>query len=164
MNNKMSQPGTYACELKQRLQRNVPGGCHTYAKGEDQFPEFAPPFIVRGNGCHVWDLEGREFIEYGMGLRAVTLGHAFVPVVESVVQQLSSGTNFTRPAPIEVDCADQFLELVPTAEMVKFCKDGSDAVDGAIRLARAYTGRDMVAICGDHPFFRLMIGLLAPRR
>ena len=63
------------------------------------------------------------------------------------------GTNFVRPAPIEVECAERFLELVPTADMVKFCKDGSDAVDGAIRLARAHTGRDYVAICGDHPFF-----------
>ena len=69
------------------------------------------------------------------------------------MHQLSYGINFTRPAPIEVECAEQLLALVPTAEMVKFCKDGSHAVDGAVRLARAYTGRDMVAICGDHPFF-----------
>jgi glutamate-1-semialdehyde 2,1-aminomutase len=69
------------------------------------------------------------------------------------MRQLSFGTNFTRPAPIEVECAEQLLELVPTAEMVKFCKDGSDAEDGAVRLARAYTGRDLVAICADHPFF-----------
>lgn len=139
--------------LQQRAHELIPGGCHTYAKGDDQFPEQAPPFIVHGNGCHVWDLEGREFIEYGIGLRAVTLGHAFAPVVEATMRQLSSGTNFTRPAPIEVECAEQLLELVPTAEMVKFCKDGSDAVDGAVRLGRAYTGRDLVAICGDHPFF-----------
>lgn len=139
--------------LQQRAHELIPGGSHTYAKGDDQFPEQAPPFITRGKGCHVWDLEGREFIEYGMGLRAVTLGHAFDPVVEAVMHQLSNGNNFTRPAPIEVECAEQLLALVPTAEMVKFCKDGSHAVDGAVRLARAYTGRDMVAICGDHPFF-----------
>ena len=139
--------------LKQRAHELIPGGSHTYAKGDDQFPEQAPPFIVRGTGCHVWDIEGREFIEYGMGLRAVTLGHAFAPVLETVMHQLSSGINFTRPAPIEVECAEQLLEIVPTAEMVKFCKDGSHAVDGALRLSRAYTGRDMVAICGDHPFF-----------
>jgi glutamate-1-semialdehyde 2,1-aminomutase len=139
--------------LQQRAHELIPGGSHTYAKGDDQFPELAPPFISHGKGCHVWDLEGREFIEYGMGLRAVTLGHAFGPVVEAVMHQLSDGNNFTRPAPIEVECAEQLLALVPTAEMVKFCKDGSHAVDGAVRLARAYTGRDMVAICGDHPFF-----------
>jgi glutamate-1-semialdehyde 2,1-aminomutase len=139
--------------LQNRAHELIPGGCHTYAKGDDQFPEQAPPFIVRGSGCHVWDVDGKEFIEYGMGLRAVTLGHAFAPVVEAAIHQLSLGINFSRPAPIEVECAEQFLQLVPTAEMVKFCKDGSHAVDGAMRLARAYTGRDMIAICGDHPFF-----------
>lgn len=139
--------------LQKRAHELIPGGCHTYAKGDDQFPEQAPPFIVRGTGCHVWDIEGREFIEYGMGLRAITLGHAFTPVLEKLIHQLSFGVNFTRPSPIEVECAEQLLELVPTAEMVKFCKDGSHAVDGAMRLARAYTGRNMVAICGDHPFF-----------
>ena len=131
----------------------IPGGAHTYAKGDDQFPENAPAFIARGKGCHVWDLDGNEFIEYSMGLRAVTLGHAYDPVVRAVAQQLPFGTNFTRPAPIEVECAEQLLELVPGAAMAKFCKDGSTAVDAAVRLARAHTGRDMIAICGDHPFF-----------
>jgi glutamate-1-semialdehyde 2,1-aminomutase len=139
--------------LSRRAHQLIPGGCHTYAKGDDQFPQLAPAFIARGQGCHVWDLDGNEFVEYGMGLRAVTLGHNYEPVVAAAARQMSLGTNFGRPAPIEVECAERFLELVPTAEMVKFCKDGSDALDGAVRLARAYTGRDYVAICGDHPFF-----------
>lgn len=139
--------------LSRRAHRLIPGGTHTYAKGDDQFPEQAPAFIVRGNGCHVWDLDGNEFIEYGMGLRAVTLGHAFPRVVDAAAKQLQLGSNFVRPAPIEVECAERFLELVPTAEMVKFAKNGSDVIDGAVRLARAHTGRDYVAICGDHPFF-----------
>jgi len=139
--------------MRRRAHELIPGGCHTYAKGDDQFPESAPPFMVRGAGCHAWDLDGREFIEYGMGLRAVTLGHAFAPVVDAVTQVLQGGVNYSRPAPIEVECAEQLQALVPAAEMVKFCKDGSHAVDGAIRLARAYTGRKRVAICADHPFF-----------
>jgi glutamate-1-semialdehyde 2,1-aminomutase len=139
--------------LAARCRELIPGGCHTYAKGDDQFPQRAPSFIARGQGCHVWDLDGNEYIEYGMGLRAVTLGHAYPPVVEAAARQLQFGSNFGRPAPIELECAERFLELVPTADMVKFCKDGSDALDGAIRLARAHTGRDHVAICGDHPFF-----------
>jgi glutamate-1-semialdehyde 2,1-aminomutase len=147
------KPERSAESLRLRAHELIPGGCHTYAKGDDQFPEGAPPFIVRGSGCHAWDADGREFIEYGMGLRAVTLGHAFAPVIEAVTRQLSSGVNFSRPAPIEVECAETLLRLVPGAEMAKFCKDGSHAVDGAVRLARAHTGRDMVAICGDHPFF-----------
>lgn len=146
-----------ASDLARRLQRRahelIPGGAHTYAKGDDQFPANAPPFIVRGQGCHAWDIDGREYIEYGMGLRAVTLGHAFAPVVEAVTRQLQHGVNFTRPAPIEQECAQTLLSIVPGADMVKFCKDGSHAVDGAVRLARAATGRDGVAICADHPFF-----------
>jgi glutamate-1-semialdehyde 2,1-aminomutase len=139
--------------LAQRARMVIPGGCHTYAKGDDQFPQLAPSFIARGKGCRVWDLDGNEYIEYGMGLRSVTLGHAYQPVINAAARQLPLGTNFGRPAPIEVECAERFLELVPSAEMVKFCKDGSDAMDGAVRLARAYTGRDFIAICGDHPFY-----------
>lgn len=139
--------------LSARAHRLIPGGAHTYAKGDDQFPELAPGFIQRGKGCHVWDLDGNEFIEYGMGLRAVTLGHAFEPVVAAATAQMQLGANFVRPAPIEVECAERFLELVPSADMVKFGKHGSDALDGAVRLARAHTGRDYIAICSDHPFF-----------
>jgi glutamate-1-semialdehyde 2,1-aminomutase len=113
----------------------------------------APGFIVNGKGCHVWDADGNEFIEYGMGLRAVTLGHAYDPVNEAAYRQMQLGHNFVRPSPIEVECAEEFLDLVPGAEMVKFGKNGSDAANAAVKLARAYTGRDMVAICGDHPFF-----------
>jgi glutamate-1-semialdehyde 2,1-aminomutase len=131
----------------------IPGGCHTYAKGDDQYPVLAPGFIARGAGCHVWDADGSAYIEYGMGNRTVGLGHAYPAVVKAARAALEQGCNFTRPSPMEVDCAEALLGLVPAAEMVKFCKDGSDATSGAVRLARAYTGRDLVAICADHPFF-----------
>lgn len=143
-------------EVSRSLQRRahdlIPGGAHTYAKGDDQYPETAPPFIDRGEGCHVWDLDGNEYIEYGMGLRAVTLGHAFPGVIRAVGRELAHGCNFTRPSPREVEAAETFLGCVPSAEMVKFAKNGSDATTAALKLARAYTGRDMVAIC-DQAFF-----------
>jgi glutamate-1-semialdehyde 2,1-aminomutase len=139
--------------LQPRAHRLIPGGAHTYAKGDDQYPEQAPAFIARGKGCHVWDLDGNEFIEYGMGLRSVTLGHAFEPVVEAAYRQMQLGANFTRPAKIEVDLAESFLELIDGADMVKFAKNGSDVTTAAVKLARAHTGRDLIAICGDHPFF-----------
>lgn len=139
--------------LRERAHRAIPGGCHTYAKGDDQFAANAPGFIARGDGCHVWDVEGREYIEYAMGLRAVTLGHAYRPVVAAAARQLELGANFNRPASIEVECAESFLSMLPRMEMVKFTKDGSAALDAAVKLARAHTGRDMIAICGDHPFF-----------
>jgi glutamate-1-semialdehyde 2,1-aminomutase len=133
--------------------RLIPGGSHTYAKGDDQYPEQAPGFIARGKGSHVWDLDGNEYIEYGMGLRAVTLGHAYDPVIEAAYQQMQLGTNFNRPAKIEVDLAEAMLEILDGADMVKFAKNGSDVTTAALKLARAYTGRELVAICGDHPFF-----------
>jgi glutamate-1-semialdehyde 2,1-aminomutase len=113
----------------------------------------SPSFIDRGKGCHIWDVDGNEYIEYAMGLRAVTLGHAYPPVVEAAYRQMLNGNNFNRPARIEVECAEMLLSMVPGAEMVKFTKDGSTANTAAIKLARAYTGRDMVAICSDSPFY-----------
>jgi glutamate-1-semialdehyde 2,1-aminomutase len=139
--------------LQPRFNAVIPGGSHTYAKGDDQFPEFMPAYIVRGKGSHVWDADGNEFIEYGSGLRAVTLGHGYQSVCDAAYKQMQLGTNFIRPATIELEVAEQLLSLIKGAEMVKFTKNGSDANDGALKLARAYTGRDLVAICGDHPFF-----------
>ncbi|GAB7050422.1 glutamate-1-semialdehyde 2,1-aminomutase [Catenuloplanes indicus] len=142
-------------EMRERAHAMIPGGAHTYAKGDDQYPEDAPGFIARGAGCHVWDVDGNEFIEYGMGLRAVTLGHGYAPVVDAVLRTLPHGSNFTRPAAIEVEAAERLLALVGRHDgaMVKFAKHGSDATTAAVKLARAHTGRDMVAICTDHPFF-----------
>jgi len=139
--------------LQKRFNDLIPGGSHTYAKGDDQFPEFMPPYIVKGKGCRVWDADGNEFIEYGMGLRSVGLGHAFEPVTTAACEQIKLGTNFGRPSTIELECAEEFLNLVGGADMVKFCKNGSDALDAAIRIARAVTGRDMIGVCACHPFF-----------
>ncbi|MCQ4632351.1 glutamate-1-semialdehyde 2,1-aminomutase [Shinella sp. CPCC 100929] len=139
--------------LRRRAHWVIPGGAHTYAKGDDQYPVLSPGFIVEGHGCHVFDVDGNAYIEYGMGNRAVGLGHAYAPVLDAVAHQLELGCNFTRPARIEVECASAFLQMVPGADMVKFCKDGSDATSAAVRLARAATGRDYIARCQDHPFF-----------
>lgn len=139
--------------MREKAHRLIPGGAHTYAKGDDQYPEDAPGFIERGAGCRVWDVDGNEFIEYGMGLRSVTLGHGHPRVVEAAARAMRDGTNFVRPAPLETQLAERLLALLPAAEMVKFAKNGSDVTTAAVRLARAFTGRDMVAVCGDQPFF-----------
>jgi len=101
----------------------------------------------------VWDVDGNEFIEYGMGLRAVTLGHAYKPVIEAAYRQMQRGANFTRAANIELEAAERVLEVIDGADMVKFAKNGSDVTTAAVKLARAYTGRDLIAICKDQPFF-----------
>ncbi len=140
-------------QLRQRARQIIPGGCHTYAKGDDQYPHLSPGFVVRGLGSHVWDADGNEFIEYGQGNRCVALGHAFPKVLDAVHRELEKGANFTRPSVIEVEAAEALLRLVPSADMVKFCKDGSDATTAAMKLARAWTGRDLIACCHDQPFF-----------
>ncbi|HEX3625615.1 MAG TPA: glutamate-1-semialdehyde 2,1-aminomutase [Verrucomicrobiae bacterium] len=139
--------------LQNRFHSVIPGGAHTYAKGDDQYPENMPIYLVRGKGSHVWDMDGNEFIEYGMGMRSVTLGHAHDSVVEAACRQIRLGNNFVRPCPIELECAEVFQGFIRGAEMVKFGKHGSDSTSAAIKLARAFTGRDLIAICGDQPFF-----------
>jgi glutamate-1-semialdehyde 2,1-aminomutase len=146
-------PSAEQADIRERLHQAIPGGAHTYAKGDDQYPAEAPVALVRGLGCRVWDVAGNEYVEYGAGLRSVTLGHAYPAVVSAVAEALRGGSNFVRPSLAELECAEQLLALVPAAEMVKFTKDGSTATTAAIKLARAHTGRDMVALCADHPFF-----------
>lgn len=144
---------TESKRLRKRAHAAIPGGNHTYAKGDDQYPVLSPSHVVRGLGCRVWDADGNEYIEYGNGNRAVTLGHAYPAVVDAVKAELERGVNFSRPGVIEVEAAEKFLTFTSAGEMVKFSKDGSDATSGAVKLARGYTGRDLIAICGDHPFF-----------
>lgn len=141
-------------ELQARLHELVPGGAHTYARGPDQYPEFMAPILTRGQGCLVWDVDGNWYVEYGMGLRSVTLGHGHPRVLAAVNQAIHDGVSFSRPTELELQAAQDFLELVPGAEMVKFAKNGSDATTAAVRLARAVTGRTMVAVC-DQPFFSI---------
>jgi len=139
--------------VNERLHALIPGGAHTYAKGDDQYPEDLAPVISHGRGAHVWDIDGNRYVEYGSGLRSVSLGHAHPRVLEAVRRELGRGGNFVRPSLLEAEAAERFLATVPTAEMVKFAKNGSDATTAAVRLARAATGRPRVAVCADHPFF-----------
>ncbi|MFJ9693940.1 glutamate-1-semialdehyde 2,1-aminomutase [Kitasatospora sp. NPDC101183] len=137
----------------ERLHALIPGGAHTYAKGDDQYPEHLAPVISHGRGAHVWDVDGNRYVEYGSGLRAVSLGHAHPRVTEAARRELERGANFARPSILELEAAERFLATVPTAEMVKFAKNGSDVTTAAVRLARAATGRAKVAVCADQPFF-----------
>lgn len=144
---------SHSALANERLHALIPGGAHTYAKGDDQYPEAMAPVISHGRGAQVWDVDGNRYLEYGSGLRSVSLGHAHPRVTEAVRRELDRGSNFVRPSIIEVRAAERFLSTVPTADMVKFAKNGSDVTTAAVRLARAATGRPLVAICRDHPFF-----------
>jgi glutamate-1-semialdehyde 2,1-aminomutase len=131
----------------------IPGGAHTYSKGDDQFPANAPAAISHGKGAHVWDLDGNEFIDCSMGLTSVCIGHGYEPVAQAVCEAAFKGTNFQRPAAMELEAARLFLETVQSGDMVKFAKNGSTVTTAAVKLARAFTGRNRVAIAREHNFF-----------
>lgn len=136
-----------------RIHDLIPGGAHTYSKGDDQFPERAPAAITHGKGAYVWDLDGNEYLDCSMGLTSVGLGHAYQPVLDAVIAELAHGANFQRPSSLELAMAERFLSIVPMHDMVKFAKNGSTVTTAALKLARAKTGRDLVAFPGNHPFY-----------
>lgn len=137
--------------MLQEARHWIPGATQTISKGPDQFAfGVSPIFLEKGRGCRVWDVEGREYIDYVMGLCSVTLGHADAAVNAAITRQLADGISFSLPHPIETRVAAQLCDLIPCAEQVRFAKNGSDATSGAVRAARAITGREHVAICGYH--------------
>lgn len=140
-------------QLCKRSQEIIPGGAHTYSKGADQSPLLGPKIISHGKGSHIWDVDGNEYIDWAMGLTAVSLGHAYEPILEVVRKELLRGVNFQCPSTVELELAELFLQEVPSAEMVKYAKNGSTVTTAAVKLARAYTGRKYVAFCSDHGFF-----------
>jgi len=131
----------------------IPGGAHTYSKGDDQFPILSPASITHGKGSHVWDEDGNEYIECLSGLASVSLGHAYEPVIERVTEELKKGNNFSRPSILEREIAERFLSMVKGHDMIKFAKNGSVVTTAAVKLARAYTGRKIVARPAEHPFY-----------
>ena len=131
----------------------IPGGAHTYSKGDDQFPQLAPAAISYGKGAYVWDVDDNKFLDCAMGLSSVSLGHAYEHILNKVKTELDRGVNFQRPSVIEKEMAEAFLSLIPQHDMVKFAKNGSIVTTAAIKLARAKTGRKLVAFPADHPFY-----------
>lgn len=148
-----------------RAERVIPLGSQTFSKSRTQYPHgVSPYFISRGEGSRVWDLDGNEYIDFVSSLASITLGYNDPDVTAAVRTQLDSGVIFSLPHPIETEVAELICEMVPCAEMVRFGKNGSDATSGAIRLARAFTGRDRVAVCGYHGWQDWYIGATARHR
>lgn len=137
----------------ERLESVIPGGAHTYSRGSDQFPANAPQILDRGNGAFVFDPEGRKFLDYGMALRAVTLGYADPRVNAAAIREIEKGNNLTRASMVELQAAELLVDIIPGVEMVKFAKNGSNATTAATKIARAYTGRRYICIPRQHPFF-----------
>ena len=138
---------------QERLLKAIPGGAHTYSRGFDQFPVNAPQILARGKGAYVFDPEGTRYLDYGMALRAVHIGYAEDEVDAAAIRQIQNGNNLTRASLIELEAAELLVDMIDSVDMVKFTKNGSTSVSAAVKLSRAYTGRDMIARCVDHPFF-----------
>lgn len=140
-------------DYQERLSRAIPGGAHTYSRGADQFPSNAPQILERGQGAYVWDPDGKRYLDYGMALRAVTLGYAQPEVNAAAIREIELGNNLTRASCTELKAAELLIASVPGVDMVKFTKNGSNATTAAVKIARAYTGRRYVCIPRQHPFF-----------
>ena len=136
--------------LKQAL-KHIPLGSQTFSKSRTQYPfGVSPYFIQKGSGSRVWDVDGNEYLDFVSGLASITLGYSDPDVDAAVKAQLEEGVIFSLAHPIEIQVAEKICEMVPCAEMVRFGKNGSDATAGAVRVARAFTGRDRIAVCGYH--------------
>lgn len=154
MNKKKSKNSLYMKdEYSKKLHDLIPGGAHTYSRGDDQFPSNTPSIFVRGEGAYIFDINENAYLDYGMGLRSVNIGYGNREIADAAYNEIINGNNLTRASVTELKAAELFVNLIPSAEMVKFAKHGSTVTTAAIKLARAYTGRKFIAVPVEQPFF-----------
>ncbi len=152
-------------ELYARATGLIPAYSQTLAKGPTQYVRgVAPKYLVRGEGCHVWDVDGNEYIDYNMGIGPISLGYGYRRVDKAIKRQLKDGITFSLVHPLEVEVAELIREVVPNAEAVRYSKTGAEVTSAAVRLARAYTGRDKVLCCGYHGWHDWYVGTTARSR
>ena len=143
----------------ERAEKTIPLGSQTFSKSRIAYPKHVSPlFIKRGQGCQVWDADDNQYTDFVSGLLSVSLGYCNPAVDKAVIEQIKSGVTFSLPHKLEMDVAEKLVELIPCADMVRFGKNGSDATSAAIRLARAYTKKEHVAVCGYHGWQDWYIG------
>lgn len=138
----------------------IPAVTQTLAKGPGQHIRgVAPKYLQRGSGCHVWDVDGNEYLDYTMAVGPLSLGYCYPAVDDAIRRQLESGITFSLMHPLEVEVAELVREMIPNAERVRFSKTGCDVTTAAVRLARAWTGRKKVLCCGYHGWHDWYIGV-----
>ncbi|ADO45722.1 aminotransferase class-III [Hydrogenobacter thermophilus TK-6] len=143
----------------EKTKKLIPNCSQTFSKSYLQFSVGASPlFVEEAKGVYLKDLDGNTYIDYTMGLGACILGYSFEPVVSQVKKQLEKGIVYTLPHRLEAQLAELLTHIIPCAQMVRFGKNGSDVTSAAVRVARAYTGRDMIACCGYHGWQDWYIG------
>jgi len=142
-----------------RAELSIPLGSQTFSKSKTQYPVgISPLYASKSKGAYLWDIDGNKYIDLVNSLAAVTLGYGDKGLEKSILKQLKLGVSLSLPTKIESEVAELIIELVPSAEMVRFSKNGSDATSAAIRLARAFTGRDQIVACGYHGWHDWYIG------
>jgi len=143
----------------QRAEQTIPLGSQTFSKSRTQYPVgISPLYIEKAKGSLVWDIDGNKYVDLVSSLASVTLGHSDPEIKKAVREQLGKGVIYSLPGKLEAEVAEMICELVPSAEMVRFGKNGSDATSAAVRLARAFTGRNTVLVCGYHGWQDWYIG------
>jgi len=160
----------YSCTMRQsryekstkflfRAQELIPLGSQTFSKSRTQYPVgVSPLFMAKAKGSEIWDIDGNKYLDLVNSLASITLGYQNYEVDTSVRKQIKKGTIFSLPGILEAEVAELIVDAVPSAELVRFGKNGSDATSAAIRLARAYTGKEHVAFCGYHGWQDWYIG------
>jgi glutamate-1-semialdehyde aminotransferase len=149
-------------DLYERSKGLIPCFSQTLAKGPTQYVNgVAPKYLVKGQGCHVWDVDGNEYIDYNMGIGPLSLGYASPVVDEAIRQQLTNGITFSLMHPLEVEVAELLREIIPNAESVRYSKTGADVTSAAIRISRAFTGKSKVLCCGYHGWHDWYVSTIA---
>lgn len=153
---------TKSNELYERAINLIPSVTQTLAKGPGQWVKgIAPKYLVKGKGSHVWDVDGNEFIDYMMGVGPLSLGYSYPSVDEAIKKQLEDGITFSMMHPLEVEVAEMIHQIIPNADMVRYSKTGADVTSAAVRLARAYTGKNKILCCGYHGWHDWYIAVTA---
>ncbi len=146
--------------LFKKARKIIPLASQTFSKSYLQLTLGAAPlFIEKGNGAYVWDIDGNKYLDMMNALLAVSLGYQYLAVDRAIKNQMKNGITFSLASPLEYELAKELIALIPCAQMVRFGKNGSDATAGAVRLARAVTKKDMVAVCGYHGWQDWYIGV-----
>jgi len=146
-------------EIYKKALNTIPLASQTFSKSAMNFPKGASPlFFERGMGAYVWDYDGNKYIDYVSGLMPIILGYCDPDVDRAIKNQLNNGIIFSLPSDLEAQLSEKLTKLIPCAEMVRFGKNGSDVTSAAIRLARAHTGRDRIAVSGYHGWHDWYIG------
>ena len=151
---------TKSDELYERALKVQKPVTQTLAKGPGQFTKgIAPKYIQRGQGSHVWDVDGNEYIDFNSAIGPISLGYAYPAVDEAIKKQLEDGITFSMMHPLEVEVSELLQQVIPNAEAVKISKTGADVCSAAVRVARAFTGREKIFCCGYHGWHDWYIGI-----